>query len=59
VEAPPNGGRKEEDEDEDEDEEAEASGCPRYFLVVLYSARVGGLPRDGGGGTTLRDLRSD
>ena len=56
MEAPPNGGRKE--EDEDEDEEAEASGCPMYFLVVLYSARVGGLPRDGGG-TTLRVLRSD
>ena len=56
MEAPPNGGRKE--EDEDEDEEAEASGCPMYFLVVLYSARVGGLPRDGGG-TTLRELRSD
>ena len=47
VEAPPNGGRKEEDEDEEEDDDA--SGCPRYFLVALYSAIVGGLPRDGGG----------
>ena len=46
VEAPPNGGRKEEDEEDDDDDEA--SWCPRYFLVALYSAIVGGLPRDGG-----------
>jgi hypothetical protein len=46
VEAPPNGGRN---EDEDEDGMI-ASGCPRYFLVDLYSAMVGGWKGEGEAG---------